>query len=102
MFGAIKLVELCEKARKIDIGRMMFDKIFQKIIARFRRFRLQVRVRDLKKRRHDQGVTRAFRPFHQPFKNRERAFRMLLRHFETAEEKAPRLAFRCRSCLQRS
>src|SRR2546423_10418444 len=43
-FGAIKFVQFCKNARQIDIGRPMFDKIFQRVIAVLRRFQLEMCV----------------------------------------------------------
>src|ERR1700738_466249 len=35
--GAVKFIELRENPRKIGIGRMMFNEVFDKIVARLRR-----------------------------------------------------------------
>ena len=49
-FRAVKLIQFGENRRKIDIHRVMLDKVLNKIVARLRRFQLQVRIGHFKKR----------------------------------------------------
>jgi hypothetical protein len=95
--GGVELVKLRKHRRQRLIRRPPFDEIFEQVVARARRVRLQMSIGDREERGDQHLVARTFRLLHDRTEELERALAIIALQLHARAQETPLLPFRRRS-----